>query len=180
MQLNVIQAREQRAPGSRALASCLLRSSPPEVLNERSDRCFKSLCWVRWAVDRQQSGWAGDASNCDCRKNWLFVGSPAVGGRAAILMSLIASCMLNRGLTCVMFLFDLLPYRTKANFRSCCQTSGCSQTQSIDGRSTPFEETKEIRRRSSPCAYQIGRYRILTHAWTMAPGNIATAAFFGK
>jgi len=39
-----------------------------------------------------------------------------------------------------------------------------SQTQSIDGRSTPFEETKEIRRRSSPCAYQIGRYRILTHA----------------
>ena len=29
------------------------------------------------------------------RKNWLFVGSPAAGGRAAILMSLIASCKRN-------------------------------------------------------------------------------------
>ena len=29
------------------------------------------------------------------RKNWLFVGSPAAGRRAAILMSLIASCKTN-------------------------------------------------------------------------------------
>ena len=29
------------------------------------------------------------------RKNWLFVGSPAAGGRAAILMSLLASCKFN-------------------------------------------------------------------------------------
>ena len=29
------------------------------------------------------------------RKNWLFVGSPATGRRAAILMSLIASCKTN-------------------------------------------------------------------------------------
>ena len=29
------------------------------------------------------------------RKNWLFVGSPAAGGRAAILMSLLASCKYN-------------------------------------------------------------------------------------
>ena len=30
------------------------------------------------------------------RKNWLFVGSPRAGERAAILMSLIASCKHNR------------------------------------------------------------------------------------
>ena len=29
------------------------------------------------------------------RKNWLFVGSPAAGDRAAILMSLIESCKRN-------------------------------------------------------------------------------------
>ena len=29
------------------------------------------------------------------RKNWLFVGSPKAGNRAAILMSLIASCKAN-------------------------------------------------------------------------------------
>jgi len=29
------------------------------------------------------------------RKNWLFVGSPAAGGRAAILMSLVASFKFN-------------------------------------------------------------------------------------
>ena len=30
------------------------------------------------------------------RKNWLFVGSPAAGQRAAALMSLVASCKANR------------------------------------------------------------------------------------
>jgi len=30
------------------------------------------------------------------RKNWLFVGSPKAGERAAILMSLIASCKANQ------------------------------------------------------------------------------------
>jgi len=30
------------------------------------------------------------------RKNWLFVGSGEAGSRAAVLMSLVASCKLNR------------------------------------------------------------------------------------
>ena len=30
------------------------------------------------------------------RKNWLFVGSPQAGSRAAVLMSLVASCKANR------------------------------------------------------------------------------------
>lgn len=46
--------------------------------------------------DRQQCGLAVGEAGGDRRKNWLFVGSMEAGSRAAVLMSLVASCKLNQ------------------------------------------------------------------------------------
>ena len=45
------------------------------------------------------------------RKNWLFVGSPAAGDRASVLMSLVASCKENQVEPCAYLrsIFTQLP-----------------------------------------------------------------------